>query len=132
MSTKGPGEMLYPRLYVGLVLIVDSMRGWGLSPFLGSSAIENLSLSHDLLAKFVCAIQAACGIMIATGFLTRLAILPAIALWSIEVSRAWRYVGSLGTSRAIDETLLAVGVVAVGIMLLFRGAGVWSVDAILS
>jgi hypothetical protein len=132
MSTRLPGLILFPRLFVGLVLVVDSLRGWGINAFLGSSAIEDLGLSHVFLVKTLCVIQGLLAIFIVVGYLTRLAVIPVMAQWAIEASASWARVGSLSTSVALDKTLLATGVISVCVLLLFGGAGAWSADANLS
>jgi uncharacterized membrane protein YphA (DoxX/SURF4 family) len=129
MQTSLPGPVIVLRWFVAAVLAVDSWRCWKDSVFLGHSAIENLAIVSPELEKGVIALQLTCALMIGTGWMTRLASALVIVQWTTEVTRAWSRVGSLGTARALDETLVAAGVVSICLFLVLRGAGTWSIDA---
>jgi uncharacterized membrane protein YphA (DoxX/SURF4 family) len=127
-----PAAAVVLRLFVAAVLVVDSYRGWKQSVFVGSSVVDALPIAIPALRQVLYAIQVALAAGLAAGVLTRPVAAVLIAQWSIQLTAAWARVGTLGTAKALDHTLVALGVVSVCVLLLLHGPGPVAVDAVLA
>jgi len=128
-----PAAVTGPRLYLAAVCILDGLRGLQFNPDLGSSVLTRLPFA---LSGFVLAI---CGVILiisgaltALGLLTRLAVIPALIISAIIIVDAARHMDTLGLDTGLNYLVRALGSGTVGLLLLFRGAGIWSMDASLS
>ena len=123
------------RLSVGLIFFTQGILKYT-DPNMGVNRFTRIGFSHPLFtAHFVGAFEIACGFLVLIGLLTRVAVLPliiviltAIATTKIpELARPnqgfWFMVSDARTDFSMLMSLL---------FLLSAGAGLWSVDALLT
>lgn len=134
LATNAHALMLLPRFWLATDFAVDALRALGINHYLGVSRIErHLTpwFGGYISAPTLHALgwtQLACSLLLAAGFLTRFAVLPA-ALAIAAAFASWNLIGTLGTSQAIDATSHALALTVVGLILLIDGAGPISIDA---
>ncbi len=133
LSTRMPGSVMYPRLFLALLVWVAGMRAFGGVEFLGRSRLARSPFEFGettlMLAGMVLCVSA---VLLAVGFFTRLVALIPLVVSGIIMVDQFSHLGSLYTSSAVDAMIMATGACGVSLLLFFRGGGVWSVDASLT
>ncbi len=130
MRTTLPGVLIAPRLYVAAVCVVDGLRALRINVFLGRSVLERVPFElQGLPLMLMGVLLVIAGAMLAVGFLTRFVSVVPLVISVMIILEAYVDIGTLGTAEAINYTVRAFGTASVSIVLLLRGAGVWSVDA---
>lgn len=122
------------RLMVGVVFLSEGIQKFLFPDKLGAGRFEKIGLpSPEFLGGFVAAVEIACGILILTGLLTRLASIPliiivlvAIATTKLEVLAEKGFWEMMHGSRTDWAMLLG------SVFLLIKGGGLWSLDKILA
>lgn len=133
MRTSMPAAVTLPRLYLAAVCIIDGLRGLGADPDLGTSVLTRLPFNLSGLALGAGGVVLLLsGALIAVGLLTRLAVVPALVVSVIIIVDATRHMDTLGLETGVNYLVRALGAGSVGLMLMMRGAGLWSMDASLA
>ena len=133
LATQLPGSVIYARLFLALLVILGGVRAVGVSSFLGSSRLTQEPFSFagmTLVGVGVLLIVA--GLMLAAGLLTRVAAFVPLVISVTLIVYNWPDVGGVFTAAALDSTILAFGAAGIAVLLIFRGAGKWSVDAMIA
>lgn len=133
LRTDLPGSAIYPRLFLAFLIALGGLRAMGLNPYLGKSRLAEPPFELTGGALWTAGlIEVLGGVLLATGLFTRVVAVMPLVISSLIIREHWARVGTLGTAGALDTIILAFGAAGVALMLIFRGAGVWSMDASLS
>lgn len=130
-QTTAPRSVLLIRLMVGLVFLSEGIQKFLIPDVRGVGRFVKIGLPEpEFLAYFVASFEIACGALIVLGLLTRLAVIPTIAIMLVAIASTkvpifldegfWELAHAARTDFAM---LLG------SIFLLLVGAGGWSVDA---
>jgi uncharacterized membrane protein YphA (DoxX/SURF4 family) len=128
MKTRERGTAIVSRVFLAAVLLVDAARGLELSMFIGKSVARHIDVAGVYCLMIAWGEVLGAGLLV-LGLLTRAVSVGMCLLWCFAASAGWARVGTLGTARALDDTLMAAAVVLISLHHAVRGAGVWSLDA---
>lgn len=147
-ASEAPRWLILVRLLVGLVVFFpEGIQKLAFPEILGAGRFANIGIPYpDLMGPFVGVVEIVCGALIIVGLFTRIAAIPLIIVmivaiistkipillghdfWIFHVPKLARYgFWSMAHEARADFDML-VG----AIYLLIVGAGVWSLDAMLS
>ncbi|HEX6125670.1 MAG TPA: DoxX family protein [Pyrinomonadaceae bacterium] len=134
IRTKAPQATLLIRLIVGLVFLSEGVQKFLFPTEVGAGRFSKIGIPYsETAAAFVGAFEIICGLLITIGFLTRLAVIPTIAIMLVAISStkipillAKGFWAMAHESRTDWSMLLG------SIFLLIVGAGSLSVDYRLS
>ena len=133
MRTSMPAIVTLPRVYVAAACGLDGLRALHIYSDLGESVLTRLPFDLGGVALGAAGVVSLlAGIMLAIGLLTRVAVIPALAISVIIIGDALSNMDTLGLETGMNYLVRALGTGSVGLMLLIRGAGVWSMDASLA
>jgi uncharacterized membrane protein YphA (DoxX/SURF4 family) len=148
LATSASGWSILIRLLVGLVVFFpEGIQKLVFADILGAGRFAKIGIPFpEIMGPFVGVVETICGALIIVGLLTRLAAIPLIIImivailstkipillghdfWIFHVSKLPRYgFWSMAHEARADFTML-LGC----LYLLIEGAGVWSLDAMVS
>lgn len=131
LTTVAPPSVILIRLMVGAVFLSEGIQKFLFATELGAGRFAKLGVpSAEILGPFVGTFEIACGVLVLLGLLTRLAVVPLIAIIFVAIYTTklpiflkdgfWK---TAHEGRADYSMLLGLG------FLLIAGAGLWSMDA---
>ena len=132
-ATNAPAAVLLVRLVVGLVFLSEGVQKFLFpgDPDRGAARFAKLGFSApEFTAAFVGAFEVVCGVLIVFGLLTRLAVIPTIAIMLVAIGMtkipilANKGFWDMAHAARTDWAMLLGSV-----FLLLVGAGRWSLDA---
>jgi len=131
LATNAPGPVLLIRLMVGLVFLSEGIQKFLFPEAVGVGRFTKIGLpAPEFLAYLVAVFEIVCGSLITLGLVTRLAVLPTIAIMLAAIATTkipillesgfWKMAHDARTdwSMLLGSTFL-----------LIVGAGPWSLDA---
>ena len=148
LATRAPGWSILIRLLVGLaVFFPEGIQKLIFPEILGAGRFANIGIPYpDVMGPFVGVVETICGSLIIIGLLTRLAAIPLIItmivaivstkvpillghdFWIFHLPKLARY----GFWSMMHEARTDFDMLLGSLYLLIEGAGLWSVDAVLS
>ncbi len=148
LATSAPGWSILIRLLVGLVVFFpEGIQKLIFPNILGAGRFANIGILYpDIMGPFVGIVETICGALIILGLFTRLAAIPLIIImvvaiistkvpillghdfWIFHVPKLPRY----GFWSMAHEARADFNMLLGSLYLLIEGAGVWSLDAVLS
>lgn len=131
LKTDDDTKMIFIRLVVGLIFISEGILKFKMLEWLGPGRFTEIGFTNGYFwAYFTGTFEIVCGILIVSGFLTRLAAIPlhvimitaliTVKLPLISNRGFWTFAHEYTTDFALTLLIL---------VLLLNGAGRWSVDA---
>jgi putative oxidoreductase len=148
LATSAPGWSILIRLLVGLVVFFpEGIQKLIFPAILGAARFANIGIPYpEIMGPFVGIVETICGALIILGLFTRLAAIPLIIImivaiistkvpillghdfWIFHVPKLPRY----GFWSMAHEARADFNMLLGSLYLLIDGAGVWSLDALLS
>ena len=148
LATDAPGWSILVRLLVGLVVFFpEGIQKLIFPDILGAGRFAHIGIPYpDIMGPFVGVVETICGALIILGLFTRFAAIPLIVimmvaivstkipillghdLWIFHLPKLSRY----GFWSMAHEARADFDMLLGSIYLLIEGAGVWSLDALLS
>lgn len=130
LRTRSPAATLLIRLMVGGIFLSEGLQKFLFADALGAGRFAKIGLpAPEVMAPFVGSFEIACGGLILLGLLTRLAVIPTLAIMLVAIGTTkvpillddgfWRMAHEARTDYAM---LLG------SLFLLLVGAGPWSLD----
>lgn len=87
LATQAPAAVLLIRLAVGLTFLSEGIQKFLYPDDRGAGRFDKIGLPEpELLGYFVGSFEAVCGALIVLGLLTRLAVLPTIAIMLVAIA----------------------------------------------
>jgi putative oxidoreductase len=135
-ATRASFAVILIRLMVGSVFLSEGIQKllFPGDPDRGAARFAKLGYpSSDLVSSFVASFEIVCGVLILLGLVTRVAVLPTIAIMIVAISTTKiPLMESKGfwdmAHAARTDWCMLLG----SVFLLIVGAGRWSIDAVLS
>lgn len=129
--TNAPSSVILIRLVVGLVFLSEGIQKFINPAEVGSGRFAKIGLpSPEILAPVVGAFEIVCGILVLLGLLTRLAVVPLIAIMLAAISSTKiPILFDKGFWAMAHEARTDYSMLLGSIFLLIVGAGAWSLDA---
>ena len=132
VATRAPASVVLIRFLVGLVFISEGIQKFLFSESVGAGRFAKIGLPQaELLATVVGSFEIVCGLFICLGLLTRLAVIPTIAimLMAIAMTKIPILLES-GFWKMAHESRTDWSMLLGSLFLLLVGAGPWSLDAV--
>jgi uncharacterized membrane protein YphA (DoxX/SURF4 family) len=132
LRTSAPPEYLLLRVALALDLVLDGCRQLRVHGHIGRSRLGELfDLSRGMLGVLG-VLEVLAAVLLAAGLLTRAAAVVPVAVSVVAAGTAMAKIGTLSTPSGLTSLVSAVAFALIGVVVLIRGAGMWSVDAILT
>lgn len=132
LRTSAPPEYLLLRVALALDLVLDGCRQLRVHGHIGRSRLGELfDLSRGMLGVLG-VLEVLAAVLLAAGLLTRAAAVVPVAVSVVAAGAAMAKIGTLSTPSGLTSLVSAVSFALIGVVVLIRGAGMWSVDAILT
>jgi uncharacterized membrane protein YphA (DoxX/SURF4 family) len=132
LRTSAPPEYLLLRVALALDLVLDGCRQLRVHGHIGRSRLGELfDLSRGMLGVLG-VLEVLAAVLLAAGLLTRAAAVVPVAVSVVAAGAAMAKIGTLSTPSGLTSLVSAVAFALIGVVVLIRGAGMWSVDAILT
>lgn len=147
VGTSARRSVILVRLMVGAVFLSEGIQKFLFPELMGAGRFTRIGIpAPEMMGPFVGAVEVVGGALILLGCLTRLAAIPLLIdisvaiistkipillghdIWGFHVAKLARYGGWSMASEARTDFSMLFGL----LFLLIVGAGLWSVDAILS
>ena len=130
LMTHASAAVILIRLLVGCVFLSEGIQKFLFPDDLGVGRFTKIGLPNpELLAYIVATFEVTCGAFILFGFLTRLAVLPTIAIMLVAI---WMtktpMLSNQGFWHMAHESRTDWSMLLGSLFLLIVGAGRWSVD----
>lgn len=134
IATSAPAVVILVRLMVGLVFLSEGIQKFLNPAARGVGRFESIGLpAPEFLAYFVAVFEIACGICIALGLLTRLAVLPTITIMLVAIATTkLPMLGEEGFWHMAHAARTDWSMLLGSLFLLVVGGGKWSLDFLLS
>src|SRR5687768_12448837 len=86
ISIKAPAAVILIRLIVGTVFFSEGIQKFLFPAEVGAGRFAKIGIpSPDMMAPFVGVVEMACGTLVLLGLLTRLAVIPLIAIMLVAI-----------------------------------------------
>ena len=133
MKTRAPGAVVLIRLMVGLVFLSEGIQKFLYPDAVGVGRFTKIGLpAPGTLAYLVATFEIACGLLIAAGLLTRLAVIPTITIMLVAISTTkMPILTNDGFWKMAHEARTDFSMLLGSIFLLIVGAGWCSLDAVI-
>lgn len=130
IRTDNAATTLLIRLLVGLVFLSEGIQKFLFAGQLGAGRFAKIGLpAPHFLGPFVGCFEITCGILIVTGFLTRLAAIPLILIMLVAIATTKATVlANDGFWEMLHGSRTDWAMLLGSIFLLVSGGGRWSVD----
>lgn len=134
MRTSAPRATVLLRLMVGAVFLSEGIQKFLFPDELGAGRFLKLGLPvPEILGPFVGTFEIACGSLVLVGLLTRLAVIPLLAIMAVALTTTkWPMLAEQGFWYMAHEARTDWSMTLGSLYLLLVGAGPWSVDALLA
>ena len=134
LSTSAPRSVILVRLLVGAVFLSEGIQKFLFPDALGVGRFIKIGIpAPEIMAPFVGVFEIGCGMLLIAGWLTRLAAIPLIIdmFVAIATTKIPILVKS-GFWAMAHEARTDVCMLLGSVCLLIVGAGLWSIDAVLT
>lgn len=131
LRTGAAPAVLLIRLMVGGVFLSEGIQKFLFPDSVGAGRFAKVGLpSPELLASLVGVFEITCGLLILVGLLTRLAVIPTIAIMLVALATTkWPILMADGFWKMAHEARTDYSMLLGSIFLLVAGSGTWSLDA---
>jgi uncharacterized membrane protein YphA (DoxX/SURF4 family) len=131
MKTQAPASVILIRIVVGLVFLSEGMQKILFPNELGVGRFTKIGLPQpEVLAPFVALFEISCGTLIVLGLLTRLAVIPTIAIMLVAIATTKvPMLAADGFWKMAHEARTDFAMLLGSIFLLIVGAGRASIDS---
>jgi putative oxidoreductase len=134
LATNAPAAVILVRLMVGAVFLSEGIQKFLFPAAVGAGRFAKIGFeSPEFVAQFVACFEIACGVVVLLGLLTRLAVLPLIAIMLTAIyTTKIPIFDNQGFWKMAHEARTDWSMLLGSLFLLIVGAGQWSIDAWLS
>jgi len=131
LSTQAPAAVVLIRLMVGAVFLSEGIQKFLIPEQVGAGRFAKIGLpAPEFLAPFVGSFEIVCGALVLAGLLTRVAVIPLIAIMLTAIATTkLPILQNEGFWKAAHESRTDWSMLLGSIFLLIQGAGPWSLDA---
>ncbi len=131
MATRAPAAVLLVRLLVGLVFLSEGVQKFLFPADLGAGRFERIGLPWpQWLGPLVGSVEILCGALVVAGLLTRLAVIPLLAIMTVAFfTTKLPILLESGFWKMAHEGRTDFAMTLGALFLLIVGAGAWSLDA---
>jgi uncharacterized membrane protein YphA (DoxX/SURF4 family) len=130
LNTGDDSKIIFIRLIVGLVFIIEGILKYLFLEVYGPSYFNEIGFSHAFFwAYFTGAFEILCGILILFGLLTRLASIPLLTIMIVAfITTKLPLLATKGFWTFAHEYRIDFSLTILLILLIIYGGGKWSVD----
>ena len=134
LTTTAPASVGLIRLMVGTVFLSEGIQKFLFPDRLGAGRFLEIGLpAPEFLGPFVGSFEIACGSLVVAGLVTRMAVLPLLAIMTVALTTTkWPLLADQGFWHMAHESRTDWSMTLGSLYLLIVGAGRWSLDAWLS
>jgi uncharacterized membrane protein YphA (DoxX/SURF4 family) len=134
VRSDAPAVVILVRLMVGAVFLSEGIQKFLFPDQLGAGRFLKIGLPMpELLGPFVGTFEIVCGTLVLVGLLTRLAVIPLLAIMAVALTTTkWPMLAEQGFWYMAHEARTDWSMTLGSLYLLLVGAGPWSVDALLA
>ncbi|MEX1096054.1 MAG: DoxX family protein [Planctomycetales bacterium] len=134
IATHAPAATVLVRLMVGVVFLSEGIQKFLFPDAVGAGRFAKIGLPvPEFLAYFVAVFEVTCGSLIVLGLLTRLAVLPTIAIMLVAIATTKVPILTAdGFWKMAHEARTDWSMLLGSLFLLIAGAGPLSADRVLS
>ena len=134
LATRAPAATVLIRLMVGAVFLSEGIQKFLFPDQLGAGRFLKIGLpAPDVLGPFVGSFEIVCGSLVVAGLLTRIAVLPLLAIMAVALTTTkWPMLADQGFWHMAHESRTDWSMTLGSLYLLIVGAGRWSLDGWLS
>jgi uncharacterized membrane protein YphA (DoxX/SURF4 family) len=134
LTTTAPASVGLIRLVVGTVFLSEGIQKFLFPDQLGAGRFLEIGLpAPEFLGPFVGSFEIACGSLVVAGLVTRMAVLPLLAIMTVALTTTkWPLLADQGFWHMAHESRTDWSMTLGSLYLLIVGAGRWSLDAWLS
>lgn len=132
LTTYAPAAVIIIRVMVGAVFLSEGIQKFLYPAVRGAGRFEHIGLPQpEFLAYSVAVFEIVCGVCIVLGLLTRLAVLPTIAIMLVAIcATKLPMLGSEGFWEMAHAARTDWSMLLGSLFLLVVGGGQWSLDAL--
>lgn len=129
--TTAPASVILIRLLVGAVFLSEGIQKFLFPDQLGAGRFLKIGLpSPEMLGPFVGGFEILSGTLVLMGLLTRLAVIPLLAIMAVALTTTkWPILVNQGFWAMAHEARTDWSMTLGALFLLLVGGGSWSVDA---
>ncbi|MBI4324213.1 MAG: DoxX family protein [Chloroflexi bacterium] len=130
-SSKASSAVVLIRVMVGAVFLSEGMQKFLFPAEIGAGRFAKIGLpSPEFLGPFVGGFEIACGALVLLGLLTRLAVIPLLAIMAVAIfTTKIPILLQSGFWKMAHEARTDFSMTLGALFLFIVGAGVWSLDA---
>lgn len=130
----GPPSLILIRLMVGGVFLSEGIQKFLDPAARGTGRFEKIGLPMpEFFGPFVGSFEITCGALVLLGVITRIAVLPLIAIMLVAFATTkWPILRDEGFWKAAHDARTDWAMLLGSLFLLLNGAGRWSVDRLMS
>mgnify|MGYP001636540219 CR=1 FL=1 len=131
LSTMDDNKVILIRIIVGLIFLSEGIQKFLFPDLLGPGRFEKIGFTDPAFwAYFTAAFEIICGLMILTGFVTRIAVIPLfIIMVTAFISTKWPLLRDKGFWVMAHEYRTDFAMTLLLIYLFFSGGGSHSLDS---
>jgi putative oxidoreductase len=130
IQTDNSKTTILIRLIVGTVFLSEGIQKFLFADLRGAGRFEKIGLPNpEFLGAFVGTFEIVCGLFILLGFLTRLSVLPTIAIMIVAfVTTKGEILQEKGVWEMLHGSRTDWSMLLGSVFLLIKGGGAWSID----
>jgi putative oxidoreductase len=131
IQTSAPRAVVLIRLLIGAVFLSEGIQKFLFPDQLGVGRFLKIGLPMpEMLGPFVGTFEIVCGSLVLLGLLTRLAVIPLLAIMAVALTTTkWPMLAAQGFWHMAHESRTDWSMTLGALFLLIVGAGAWSIDA---
>jgi putative oxidoreductase len=131
IQTTAPRAVVLIRLLIGAVFLSEGIQKFLFPDQLGVGRFLKIGLPMpEVLGPFVGTVEIVCGGLVLLGLLTRLAVIPLLAIMAVALTTTkWPMLAAQGLWHMAHESRTDWSMTLGALFLLIVGAGAWSIDA---
>jgi uncharacterized membrane protein YphA (DoxX/SURF4 family) len=130
LATDNSKTTILIQLIVGTVFLSEGIQKFLFADLRGAGRFEKIGLPNpEFLGAFVSTFEIVCGLFILLGFLTRLSVLPTIAIMIVAfVTTKGEIFQEKGVWEMLHGSRTDWSMLLGSVFLLIKGGGAWSID----
>jgi putative oxidoreductase len=131
---KAPASVVLVRAMVGAIFVSEGLQKFLFPDALGVGRFTQIGIPFPaVMAPFVGTVEIGCGVLVLVGLLTRLAVVPLLAVMGVAIATTKiPILLKSGFWSMAHEARTDYAMVLGALFLLLVGSGAWSLDAWLS
>jgi putative oxidoreductase len=131
LTTRAPAAVIIVRLMVGAVFVSEGVQKFLFPAEVGAGRFEKIGFeSPEIVAPLVACFEIGCGLLVLLGLLTRIAVIPLIAIMLIALATTKvPILVDQGFWKMAHEARTDWAMLLGSMFLLIVGGGRWSLDA---